>query len=140
MSENGTGPGLSWPKKTREIQTTLMDSTRWNDFKFRDDDIVVATWSKTGTTWTQQIVSQLVLDGSDTVFGSAESPWIDFQLTPEAVEVADAQRRRRFLKTHLPLDALVFSPRAKYIYVGRGRPRRGLEPPSPSDAFLAGRS
>ncbi len=119
MSESGTGQGLSWPKKTREIQTTLMDSTRWNEFEFRDDDIVVATWSKTGTTWTQQIVSQLVLDGSATVFGSAESPWIDFQITPEAVEVADAQRHRRFLKTHLPLDALVFSPGAKYIYIGR---------------------
>ena len=119
MSEGGTGQALSWPTKTREIQTTLMDSTRWNDFNFRDDDIVVATWSKSGTTWMQQIVSQLVLDGSDTVFGQAESPWIDFQLTPEAVEVADAQRHRRFLKTHLPLDALVFSPRAKYIYIGR---------------------
>ncbi|MGH7012195.1 MAG: sulfotransferase domain-containing protein, partial [Caulobacteraceae bacterium] len=30
-----------------------------------------------------------------------------------------AQGGRRCLKTHLPLDALVFSPRAKYLYVGR---------------------
>ena len=29
------------------------------------------------------------------------------------------QKNRRFLKTHLPVDALVFSPKAKYIYIGR---------------------
>ena len=32
--------------------------------------------------------------------------------------VVEAQTHRRFLKTHLP-DALVFSPKAKYIYIGR---------------------
>ena len=31
----------------------------------------------------------------------------------------EAQTHRRFLKTHLPVDALVFSPKAKYIYIGR---------------------
>ena len=97
MTENGFSQTPSWPTKTREIQNSLMDSTRWNDFRFRDDDIVVATWSKSGTTWTQQIVSQLVFDGSDTVFGQAESPWIDFQVTPDAVKIADAQRHRREL-------------------------------------------
>ena len=119
MTESDRGHDPRWPTKTREIQDTLMDSTRWNDFQFRDDDIVIATWSKSGTTWTQQIVSQLVFDGSETIFGQAASPWIDFQLTPDAVQVAEAQRHRRFLKTHLPVDALVVSPRAKYIYVGR---------------------
>ena len=29
---------------------------------------------------------------------------------------------RRFVKPHLPVDALVFSPRAKYIYIGRDGP------------------
>ena len=33
--------------------------------------------------------------------------------------MVEAQTHRRFLKTHLPLDALVFSPEAKYIYIGR---------------------
>lgn len=31
----------------------------------------------------------------------------------------EAQTHRRFLKTHLPVDALVFSGQAKYIYIGR---------------------
>jgi aryl sulfotransferase len=33
-----------------------MDSTIWNQFRFRDDDIVIATYGKSGTTWLQQIV------------------------------------------------------------------------------------
>jgi len=31
----------------------------------------------------------------------------------------DQQTQRRFLKTHLPVDALVMSPKAKYIYLAR---------------------
>jgi aryl sulfotransferase len=33
--------------------------------------------------------------------------------------MVEAQTHRRFQKTHLPLDALVFSPQAKYLYIGR---------------------
>ena len=33
--------------------------------------------------------------------------------------LVEAQTHRRFLKTHLPVDALVFSEKAKYIYIGR---------------------
>ena len=33
--------------------------------------------------------------------------------------LVEAQTHRRFLKTHLPVDALVFSPKAKYLYIGR---------------------
>jgi aryl sulfotransferase len=40
---------------------------------------------------------------------------------PKEVKLAaiEAQTHRRFIKTHLPVDALVFSPRAKYLYIGR---------------------
>src|SRR4051812_38339351 len=49
------------PRKTRELQNHHMDSTVWNDFQFRDDDVIVATYGKSGTTWTQQIVGQILL-------------------------------------------------------------------------------
>ncbi len=39
------------PKKTREILNWAMDSTYWNDFVFRDDDVIIGTWQKAGTTW-----------------------------------------------------------------------------------------
>jgi len=36
------------------------DSARWDGFDFRDDDIVISTYAKSGTTWTQQIVAQML--------------------------------------------------------------------------------
>ncbi len=112
---------LAWPKKTREMHNQHLDSTIWNDFKFRDDDIVISTYAKSGTTWMQQIVSQLLFAGSTEQDTQAMSTWIDFRLPPKEVKLAavEAQTHRRFVKTHLPVDALVYSPKAKYIYIGR---------------------
>ena len=50
------------------------------------------------------------------------SPWIDCRFTDPLDEVVariEAQRHRRFLKTHLPLDALPFSGDVRYVVVGR---------------------
>jgi aryl sulfotransferase len=35
------------------MESNHFDSTVWNDFPFRDDDIIIATYAKTGTTWVQ---------------------------------------------------------------------------------------
>jgi aryl sulfotransferase len=51
------------PRKTRELQNHHFDSTVWNDFAFRDDDVIIGTYAKSGTTWTQQIVGQLLFAG-----------------------------------------------------------------------------
>src|SRR5215468_2776326 len=112
---------VSWPRKMRELHNHHFDSTIWNDFKFRDDDIVIGTYAKSGTTWVQQIVAQLVYCGAEDLDVSEMSPWLDLRVPPKAVKLAavEAQTHRRFLKTHLPVDALVFSPRAKYLYIGR---------------------
>ena len=109
------------PTKTREMFNHHMDSTFWNDFKFRDDDIVIATYAKAGTTWMQQIVSQLIFNGEENLPVAEMSPWIDLRVPPKEVKLplVEAQTHRRFLKTHLPVDALVFSERAKYIYIAR---------------------
>ena len=50
---------VALPRKTRELHNHHFDSTVWNDFPFRDDDIIVSTYAKSGTTWVQQIISQL---------------------------------------------------------------------------------
>jgi aryl sulfotransferase len=112
---------LRWPKKTRDIHTAIVDSTRWDGFRFRNDDIVIATFGKTGTTWTQQIVGQLVLGSPEGLAAAGASPWLDMRAFPidEVLGLLESQQHRRFIKTHLPIDALVFSPRAKYIYVAR---------------------
>ena len=57
------GPPI--PRKTREFQNHHFDSTIWNDFRFRDDDIIIATYAKSGTTWVQQIIAQLLFNGEE---------------------------------------------------------------------------
>ncbi len=111
---------IVWPIKTRELHNHHMNSTVWNDFKFRGDDIVIATYGKSGTTWMQQILAQLIFNGEEGIAVSPLSPWLDLRvMPPEAIASLEDQTHRRFVKTHLPVDALVFSPRAKYLYVGR---------------------
>jgi len=113
-------PTPAWPVKRRELHNHHMNSAVWNEFAFRDDDIIVATYAKSGTTWMQQILGQLIFNGAEDVNVSQVSPWLDYRLMPrEVIEGLAHLPHRRFLKTHLPLDALVFSPRAKYLYIGR---------------------
>ncbi|MGI9399613.1 MAG: sulfotransferase domain-containing protein, partial [Rhizobiaceae bacterium] len=90
-------------------------------FKFRDDDVVIATYAKSGTTWVQQIVGQLIFGGKEDVPVAEISSWVDLRVPPveEKMAMLEAQEHRRFVKTHLPLDALVYSPKAKYIYIAR---------------------
>ncbi len=112
---------IAWPTKTREMHNQHIDSTVWNDFKFRDDDIVISTYAKSGTTWMQQIVAQLLFAGNAEISTHEMSPWVDFRLPPKEVKLPalEGQTHRRFVKTHLPVEALVYSPKAKYIYIGR---------------------
>lgn len=110
-----------WPVKTRELHNHHFDSTIWNDLQFRDDDIVISTYAKSGTTWMQQIIAQMLHGGDPELEIGEMSPWLDLRVPPKEVKlpVVEAQTHRRFLKTHLPVDALVFSPKAKYVYIGR---------------------
>ena len=112
---------IARPTKTRELHNHHFDSTIWDDLRFRDDDIVISTYAKSGTTWTQQIVAQLLFGPDPDLEVAQMSPWLDLRVPPKAVKLpmVEAQTHRRFLKTHLPLDALTFSPEAKYIYIGR---------------------
>jgi aryl sulfotransferase len=112
---------IEWPVKTREINDAYFESARWNGFRFREGDVVIATYPKVGTNWTQQIAWQLVHGGPPGVDGLRKVAWLDMRIAPFQPIIAayEAQTDRRILKTHLPLEALVFSPKAKYIVVGR---------------------
>jgi len=112
---------MKWPEKTRELHNHHFDSTIWNDLKFRDDDIVIATYAKSGTTWMQQIVAQLMFDGDPDISVAEMSPWVDLRVPPKDVKLPllEAQTHRRFMKTHLPVDAIRFCPKARYLYIGR---------------------
>ncbi len=106
----------------REYRTWILDSRRWRHYLPRSDDIVIATYPKCGTTWTQRIVGLLVFQTPEPMPIMQISAWIDRRF-PQPIEAAvaqiEAQEHRRFLKSHLPLDGLPFYGDVKYIHVAR---------------------
>lgn len=106
----------------REAHSPVMDSTRWRAYRPRADDIVIATYPKCGTTWTQRIVDLLVFGDAEPRPFLISSPWLDatiFGPLEPHLELLEAQTHRRFIKSHLPLDALPIFAGVKYIHVAR---------------------
>ncbi len=110
------------PQRTRSYQNHHLDSTRWDGVRFREGDIVISTSYKAGTTWMQTIVANLVFWDREIPGPVTEiSPWIDMRIRPlePILEALEAQQHRRFIKSHLALDGLVYRPDVRYIVVGR---------------------
>jgi len=106
----------------REYRTWSLDSRRWANYRPRSDDIVIATAPKCGTTWTQQIVASLVFQDAQARPLPTVSPWIDARFRGFSEEVLanlEAQRHRRFIKTHLPVDGIPLYDEVRYIHVAR---------------------
>lgn len=117
------------PTVEHVYQNYHIDSTRWEHFVPRDDDIIIATSYKAGTTWMQNIVQHMIFLDLEQRPVHEISPWLD-NCTPDLQEILErigAQQHRRFLKTHLPLDGLLYFPRVKYIVVAR----------DPRDVFMS---
>jgi aryl sulfotransferase len=107
---------------TREFLTSTMDSHRWDKFVPRTDDIVVATYPKCGTTWTQRIVDLLIFQDPTPRPVVLNAPWLDATIftTNEAdLETLAAQKNRRFLKSHMPFDSIPIFEGVKYIHTAR---------------------
>jgi hypothetical protein len=103
-------------------RNVVFDSGRWEGFRFRDDDIVLSTPPKSGTTLTQMICALLILGDPARVTSIDEfSPWLDMQTRPLDALLArlEAQRHRRVIKTHTPLDGLPWDDRVTYVCVAR---------------------
>lgn len=106
----------------RSVRTRVFDSARWDAYRPRESDIIVATYSKCGTTWTQRIVSMLVFESAEPRPIWDLSPWPDARFGPPIDLLhaeAESQTHRRFFKSHLPLDALPFYEDVKYLHVAR---------------------
>lgn len=103
-------------------RSLMSDNQRWDALELREGDIVISAPSKCGMTLTQRMVALLVFDGPELPGPmSTISPWLDQTVRPidDVVASLGAQRHRRFIKTHTPLDGLVLDPRVTYLGVGR---------------------
>jgi aryl sulfotransferase len=100
----------------------IFDSSRWEGFELRPDDIIISTPPKSGTTWVQMITALLIFQTPELPAPLPElSPWFDILAHSRRDVVAnlEAQTRRRFIKTHTPLPGLPLADGVTYICVGR---------------------
>ena len=110
------------PRIPVRYKTAHQDSARWNELEFRPGDIVISARPRSGTTWMQMICALLVFQDPELPAPLSElSPWLDWHTTPlaEVLSALAAQRHRRFIKTHTPLDGLPLDPRVTYVVVVR---------------------
>ena len=97
----------------------------WGDKALREDDVVVATFAKSGTNWTLQICQQA------SHYGEAEFehihdlvPWPEAPV-PGIVKLHDTKpidtspTGIRVIKTHLPAELLPYNEKTKFITVIR---------------------
>jgi aryl sulfotransferase len=132
---------------TVRYRSVLADNARWEGFPFREGDIVISIPPKCGTTWTQMICALLVFQTPNFDRPLAEiSPWLDMLTADrdELVASLEAQRHRRFIKTHTPLDGLPLDDGVTYVCVGRDPRDVGFSSYNHAanlnfDAFLAAR-
>ncbi|XP_053121130.1 sulfotransferase 1C2-like isoform X2 [Hemicordylus capensis] len=100
----------------------------WN-FKARPDDLLICTYPKAGTTWTQEIVDMIQHGGDPQICARApiykRIPFIEMcqpKPIPSGIEQADAMPSPRTLKSHLPVHLLppsFWEQNCKIIYVAR---------------------
>src|SRR3954467_3198499 len=90
------------PQRLHTYQNHTLDGLRWEGYAPRDGDIIVSTPYKSGTTWTLEIVRQLI-NWDQGTSDPLESAWPEFRMAPPGVmmELLAGQTHRRFIKTHI---------------------------------------
>ncbi|XP_064375904.1 sulfotransferase 2B1 [Dromaius novaehollandiae] len=144
-----TFAGISLPGHLHTKESLHFATT----FPFRDTDVVIVTYPKSGTTWMQEILTLLYSNGdvlpAKTIPNWVRAPWLEQTYFRDTLQdTAD----HRLITTHLP--ARVLAPalqrtKAKVIYVARNpkdvavsfyhfhRLAKFLPDPGSFDAFLA---
>ncbi len=107
---------------TRVVRDFHSDSRHWDHYRPRAGDIVLCTAAKVGTTWTSQIVNLLVFQSPQPRSLGELSPWLDarfFAPLEVILPALEAQTHRRFIKTHLRMDALPIYDEVRYVHTAR---------------------
>jgi len=105
-------PGIPW------IHPEIQQDVIW-----RDGDIVISVPAKSGTTWTMNIVHQLIMGGTPDFRGIYEEvPWIEFLESPTYTP-ADVHARLAAMPTHRPRAFKTHSapPGVPFFRTGSGK-------------------
>ncbi len=122
-------------------QNHHLDSTHWDAYTPRPDDVIISTAYKSGTTWLTAIVRELIVHAMQQAgeMDPAKLPtpdggsciWLDYRYSEgahaELRAKLEAQQHRRFLKSHLPLDGLPIHRQVRYLVIVR----------DPRDVFMS---
>lgn len=104
-------PKVPWFTK-EHIEETL-------DYESRDGDIIICSYPKTGTTWLQYIVMQILSKGTDfPSFNDALVKVVPFmEMTGKGP--IDEMQGLRIYKHHYPFNMIKRNENAKYLYIYR---------------------
>lgn len=118
--------------KVRGVPIICACTSNWeriDNFQAREDDIVIATYPKSGTTWMSEIVDVILNEGDteksrrDAIFNKV--PMLEFWVpgaVPPGTQLLDALPSPRVVKTHLPVSLFpksFWDKNCKIIYVAR---------------------
>ncbi|XP_053551000.1 sulfotransferase 1C2-like [Bombina bombina] len=150
--------GIIFPQSTCDSWDAIQK------FQAREDDILIATYPKAGTTWMQEIVDLILLEADVDKSMRApcfiKVPFIDLvPMKPRksGLELAEEITTQRIIKSHFPIQLIppsVWEKNCKVVYVARNakdcmvsyfhfqRMNKGLPDPGTWDeyfsAFLSG--
>ncbi|NXX41810.1 ST3A1 sulfotransferase, partial [Tricholaema leucomelas] len=105
------------------VETTLEYVSSLEDFEINDSDVFIATYPKSGTVWTQNILSLIIHEGhrngTENIENMERIPWLEYKSSTKEYTKLPSPR---VFATHLPYYLVprdLRNKRASVIYVTR---------------------
>lgn len=126
--------GFDFAKGSFSVQGLAGPKGSCNPERFREamqytpqaDDVFVASQMKSGTTWLQHLVLQVLTRGKADLAQrgtalNALSPWLESSkaISLEQAPLIGKERPSRVIKTHFPASHCPYAAGARYVYVAR---------------------